>query len=75
VAEQLAAVKVPTTVVYGTGDSIVPPEQSRAVAESAPALRQLVAVEGADHNDPVLLDGNLLINAVVDLADHAGDAP
>ena len=29
VAEQLARVDVPTTVVYGSADSIVPPEQSR----------------------------------------------
>jgi hypothetical protein len=32
-------------------------------------------VEGADHNDPVLLDGTQLINAVVTLADHAGQPP
>jgi uncharacterized protein len=54
---------------------IVPAEQSRAVADAAPNLRQLVAVEGADHNDPALLDGDLLINAVVALADHAGQKP
>jgi fermentation-respiration switch protein FrsA (DUF1100 family) len=69
--DQLAAVKSPVTVVYGTRDSIVPAEQSRAVAEAAPTLRQLLAVKGADHNDPVLLAGNQLINAVVALADHA----
>src|SRR6266568_2512684 len=67
----LAAVKSPVTVVYGTRDSIVPAEQSRTVAEAAPALRQLLAVKGADHNDPVLFPGNQLINAVVALADHA----
>ena len=38
VAEQLAGVEVPTTVVYGSADSIVPPEQSRAVAEAAGRL-------------------------------------
>jgi len=68
---QLARVRAPTTVVYGTADSIVPPEQSQAVAESAPALIRLVAVDGADHNDSVLLDGEQLINAVVELAEHA----
>jgi fermentation-respiration switch protein FrsA (DUF1100 family) len=67
---QLAAVKSPVTVVYGTRDSIVAAEQSRTVAEAAPALRQLLADNGADHHDPVLLDGNQLINAVVGLADH-----
>jgi uncharacterized protein len=52
----------------------LPLEQSRAVAEAAP-LSQLLAVEGADHNDAVLLHGNQLVNAVVALADHAGQRP
>jgi uncharacterized protein len=73
--DPLATVKSPVAVVYGTRDSIVPAAQSRAVADAAPVLRQLVAVEGADHNDPVLLDGNQLINAVVALADHAAQTP
>ena len=71
----LPAVKSPVTVVYGTGDSIVPPAQSRAVADAARVLSQLVAVEGANHNDPALLDGHQLINAVVALADQAGHTP
>jgi fermentation-respiration switch protein FrsA (DUF1100 family) len=74
-ADQLATLDAPVTVVYGTGDTIVPAEQSRAVAAAAPNLNQLVAVEGADHNDPVLLDGDPLINAVVALADYAGQRP
>src|SRR3954451_7472388 len=57
VAGRIAWVQVPTTVVYGTADSIVPPGQSRAVAAAAGQLHRLVAVDGADHNDPVLLDG------------------
>ena len=68
--EQLGQVTVPVTVVYGSDDSIVPPTQSRAVAESAPRLWQLVEVAGADHNDPALLDGEMLIKAVVDLANQ-----
>jgi hypothetical protein len=56
-------------------DSILPLEQSRAVPEAAPALSQLLAVEGADHNDAVLLHGNQLVNAAVALADHAGQRP
>jgi fermentation-respiration switch protein FrsA (DUF1100 family) len=68
--EHLADVDVPVTVVYGTRDSIVPPEQSRAVAEAAPQLLRVVAVHGADHNDRALLDGPELVAAVVDLADH-----
>jgi uncharacterized protein len=68
VAEQLAEVAVPTTVVLGTEDTIVPPAQSRQVADAAGALHRTVEVPGADHNDRVLLDGDALVSAVVELA-------
>jgi uncharacterized protein len=68
VAEQLAGIRVPTTVVYGSDDSIVPPGQSRAVADAAAQLHRLVEVPGADHNDLVLLDGEAVVTAVVELA-------
>jgi alpha-beta hydrolase superfamily lysophospholipase len=72
VAEQLAGVEVPTTVVCGSEDSIVPTRQSRAVAEAAGRLHRLVEVEGAGHNDQVLLDGEDLVAAVVELAERTG---
>ncbi|WP_410636237.1 alpha/beta hydrolase [Amycolatopsis sp. cmx-4-83] len=62
VEEQVARVRVPTTVVLGGADSIVPPSQSRAVAAAAAA--RVVEIPGADHNDPALLDGPELIDAV-----------
>jgi fermentation-respiration switch protein FrsA (DUF1100 family) len=70
-AEQLARVRAVTTVVYGSDDTIVPPEQSRAVAAAAGGPTRAVEIEGADHNDRALLDGALLIEAVVELADRA----
>ena len=69
-AEHLAQVEAPVVVVYGDADSIVPPSQSRTVAEAAPNLARLVKVAGAEHNDPALLNGKLLIDAIVDLARH-----
>jgi pimeloyl-ACP methyl ester carboxylesterase len=69
-AEQLARVTVPTTVVYGSHDGIVPPDQSRAVAGAAGGPTRLVEVEDADHNDRALLDGPPLIAALVELADR-----
>ncbi len=75
VAEGLARVDAPTTVVYGNADTIVPSEQSRVVAQAAPRLHQLVAVPGADHNDAALLDGELVIAAVGDLVRHATAGP
>ena len=67
--EHLAEVDVPVAVVYGSEDSIVPPQQSRAVAASTPRLRRTVEVEGADHNSPALLNGRQLVGAVVEMAD------
>ncbi|HET8662070.1 MAG TPA: alpha/beta hydrolase [Micromonosporaceae bacterium] len=69
VAEQVATVPVPTAVVYGTADSVVPPEQSRAVAERAAGPVQVTAVAGADHNDLALFAGPQVVDAVVALAD------
>jgi fermentation-respiration switch protein FrsA (DUF1100 family) len=67
-ADQLRELQVPVTVVYGSADSIVPPEQSRAVATAAPRLLDVVEVAGADHNDRALLDGDELVDAVVRLS-------
>lgn len=74
-ADRLAAVTVLVAVVYGSDDSVVPPEQSRIVARAAPALWRLVEVEGADHNDPALLDGDALVGAVVELAEEVDGQP
>lgn len=68
--EHLAEVDVPVVVVYGTGDTIVPAEQSRAVARAAPGPVRSVEVAGADHNDLALLSGDRLVDAVVRLADE-----
>jgi hypothetical protein len=69
VAEHVRRVTAPITVVYGTRDGTVPPEQSRAVAAGAVPPARVVAVEGADHNDPVLADGAAVVDAVTAAAD------
>ena len=70
VADLIAGVNVPTVVVYGTVDSIVPPAQSIAVAEAAGGPVRMVAVDGADHNDVTLVAGPEWLDAVRNLADH-----
>ena len=64
VAEQIRTVAVPTVVVYGSTDTVVPAEQSRAAAAASPALLRAVRVEGAEHNDAVLLDGREVLDAI-----------
>ncbi|MFG1949010.1 alpha/beta hydrolase [Nonomuraea sp. NPDC048826] len=70
VAERVAAVRVPTVVVYGSADTIIPAGQSRAVAAAAAGPVTVVEVPGAGHNDPVFLSGPELIGAVTALADR-----
>jgi pimeloyl-ACP methyl ester carboxylesterase len=69
VRDHIARITAPTLVVYGTADSIVPPAQSKAVADSAAGPVRVVVVEGADHNDASLLNGRQLIDAVTELAE------
>ncbi len=69
VAEHVARLRVPVTVVHGTRDRTVPPEQSRDVAASAVPAARLIAVEGADHNDPALVHGPAVVEAVSAAAD------
>jgi pimeloyl-ACP methyl ester carboxylesterase len=70
-ADRLQRIPVPTTVVYGSADRIIPPELSRAVAAAAGGPVRIVEVPGADHNDMALLHGPELIRAVLELADSA----
>lgn len=67
-ATRLAQLHVPTIVVYGSADEVVPAAHSRAVADAAPGLVRAVRVEGARHNDQALLVGEQLVAAVVELA-------
>lgn len=68
--EHLSSVEAPVSVVLGTRDSVVPPDQSRQVAQAATGLVDLVEVPGADHNDPALVSGDPLVRTVADLADR-----
>ncbi|WP_407318175.1 alpha/beta hydrolase [Isoptericola halotolerans] len=71
VVTPLAGVLVPVTVVHGTADTIVPPEQSTTVARTAPHLVEHLVLPGAGHYDPVMF-GPEIADAVVRLAARAG---
>lgn len=62
--ECIKSVSIPTLVIAGDADSIVPIGQSREICEAAPGCEQLVVIQGADHNDPALLSGSRLIDEV-----------
>ncbi|MDM8086397.1 alpha/beta fold hydrolase [Cellulomonas cellasea] len=75
VRENVGRLGVPTAVVYGTDDAIVPAAQSRDVAQTARAAgAEVVEVEvpGAGHNDDVLVEGAALVEAVLAVAVKGG---
>ncbi len=69
VVENVASSDVPMTVIYGDRDSVIPPRLSTQVAERVPVLAELVLIEGADHNDPVMF-GTRVTDAVARLAEQ-----
>jgi hypothetical protein len=69
-AEQIREVRVPTVVVYGSADSVVPSEQSRTVARVAGGPVTSIEEPGADHNDPELFDGPRLVDAAARLSER-----
>jgi hypothetical protein len=71
VASLVAGIDVPTTVVFGSDDTIIPPDQSRAVAQVAAGDVDVVEIDGAGHNDEVMFTGPELIAAVEALADRS----
>lgn len=67
--------EVPTLVIAGERDGIVPVEQSRAVYEAAREPKRLVVIPGADHNDHDLLAGERLVEEIVAfLEEHVTDS-
>jgi len=75
VLDTVAGVRSPTLVIFGTQDSLVPPDQSQAVADASGGSVEVLRVEGADHNDPDFLTGTPMIDSVVELAARAGCRP
>jgi fermentation-respiration switch protein FrsA (DUF1100 family) len=72
VAALVAEQHQPFEVVYGAGDTIIPPAMSRRVASSAGGPVTVTVVPGADHNDPALAFGPATLDAVDRLADRVG---
>ncbi len=55
--EKIARVEVPTLVLHGDRDGIVPPAHGRRLFELAAGPTRLHVIEGAGHNDTYLVGG------------------
>ncbi len=63
--EKVGRLTSPLLVIVGENDSVVPVEQSRRLYETATATARFVQIDGADHNDYVLLAGEGFIDAIL----------
>lgn len=55
VAAHVAETEVPIAVIWAKHDAVVPPQLSAEVAPTASQLVERRVLEGADHNDPVMV--------------------
>jgi fermentation-respiration switch protein FrsA (DUF1100 family) len=62
--DRITRIKSPLLIIAGSRDAIVPASQSRQLFEAALEPKELVMIEGADHNDEVLFAGPRVIGSV-----------
>ena len=72
---RIAQVDVPVLVLATESDEVVPFEQSRRVAEAGGEDVELVGVPAAGHNDPALLHGDAVQDAVATFLGRRGLLP
>jgi fermentation-respiration switch protein FrsA (DUF1100 family) len=63
--ERIARVKAPLLVIGGDQDRIVPIDQTRRLYDAAREPKSILIIKGADHNDASLVDGQEIIDGVV----------
>jgi fermentation-respiration switch protein FrsA (DUF1100 family) len=62
--ERIASVQAPVLIIAGSRDDIVPAALSERLVEAAAEPKRYVVVPGAGHNDPELLDGRVILDAI-----------
>lgn len=73
--ERIARYRRPVLLLHGTQDSLVPVEQSRELFSLANEPKTLFEVEGADHNDTLLVGGRRYLEVVRDFLFDAFRGP
>jgi uncharacterized protein len=69
VLEHVRGSQVPTVVIHGTTDEVVPSSLSAEVAEAVPELVEEKVLRGVGHNDTVMF-GQVVVDAVTRLAER-----
>ncbi len=63
--DDIRRVRCPVLVIAGDQDRIIPVDQSRRLYDATPSAKELVILEGADHNDIELLAGSDMMAAIM----------
>jgi fermentation-respiration switch protein FrsA (DUF1100 family) len=63
-AEWMAAVRVPTLVLHGDRDSVIPYRLGRRLYDAVPGPKTFVTLPGGDHNEPLPPDADSYWKAV-----------
>ncbi|MCZ7533608.1 MAG: alpha/beta hydrolase [Acidimicrobiia bacterium] len=69
-ATTIPDVEVPILIIAGSQDRIVPTELSRELYDHARDPKELVIIDGVDHNDAALVAGAEMIDAVTGFLDR-----
>jgi uncharacterized protein len=70
--ERIASVNAPVLIIAGDRDDIVPASLSKRLYDAAVEPKQWLLVPGAGHNDRELLDGRLMMGAIVRFLSETG---
>jgi len=62
--DRISRITCPLLVIAGDDDRIVPLDDTQRLFDAAPGPKQMVVIEGADHNDEELMWGPRVIGAI-----------
>jgi uncharacterized protein len=62
--DRVPRLRCPLLVIAGNRDSIVPLEQSQRLYDAAVSRKSIEIIDGADHNDTSLFDGERMMRAI-----------
>jgi fermentation-respiration switch protein FrsA (DUF1100 family) len=74
-ARWMSAVRVPSLVIHGDRDSVIPYRLGRRLHDAIPGPKRFVTITGGDHNDAAPRDADAYWRAVNDFAQSLKAAP
>ncbi len=61
---KISQIHCPVLIIYGTKDTTIPPSHSVQLYKSADEPKEIVAIEGASHNDVFIVGGDVYLTSL-----------